>query len=346
MANKNLIGLTKNFEEMVVHEKYLHGLVPEDFASGMIALAEVFHTIYTGMISEPQLYAMKSSDDSKGLAKTMNFLFLLAQTGVINNTSLEVEGKMLAPILKDARVTKPEMYLRIFESMGFEAVGLDKKIAESENIIINFPDNRNLLTALKAMVDAAGAFSRIDPNGCNSYLALLDYRILENYPAIKPKPTIEYALTKVKSEISERVEVFYHFIKPLAKCAVKGDPLSSWTATFTLKSTKKVIMSLRFSMESYSVKLNLANLGKYAELINGLTQKRINEIKDGGWASRCESSCNPNCGKPYEFEWDGVSYSKCIGGSFYFDNPDAHDSELLLGLLKKEIECQKGERHV
>ena len=343
MANKNLIGLTKNFEGMVVHEKYLYGLTPEEFTSGMIALGEMFHTIYAGMINEPQLYAMKSSDDSKGLAKTMNFLFLLAQTGAISNASLEVEGKMLAPILKEARVTKSEMYFRIFEPMGFEIVGLEKKIAESENIIINFPDNKYLLSVLKAMVNDVGAFSKIQPNDVNSYLALLDHRVLENYPAVKPKLTIEYALTKAKCETSERVEAFYHFIKPLAKYAIKGDPLLyGWTATFTLKSTKKVIMSLRFSLESYTVKLNLANLGRYTELINRFPEKLIKEIKDGGWASRCESICNPNCGKPYEFELDGVSHSKCIGGSFVFDNPDAHDSELLFGLLKRELEYVVG----
>ena len=72
------------------------------------------------------------------------------------------------------------------------------------------------------MADAVGMFSGINPNQGNIYFELLDHRVLENYPATEPKLTMEYILSKLKNESRDVAEMFYEFIKPLAKCEIKG----------------------------------------------------------------------------------------------------------------------------
>ena len=334
-AQKNLIGFTKNFEEISIHKDYLNGLTHEEFVSGLDSLASVFGALYAGMINEPQLYAMKDSADAKGLIKNMNFLFLLAQESVLNGSYLEADGKALAAALKSAKVTKPEMYFHIWGLMGFITSGLGKKIETSERITVEFPDSNYLLPALKALADAVGMFSDTSPNRGNTYFELLDCRVLENYPAVEPKTTMAYVLSKLSDKSRSIAEKFDNFISPVAKCEIKGDIGWYWTPTYTLKSTKKVIMSLKLDVEGHDVKLNLANVGKYTELLNGLSEKAMSEVKDGGWDC---GDCNPKCESAFSFDLGGKAYRKCRCGSFIFTEPNEADSELLLGLLKRELE--------
>ena len=50
-VKRKLAGLSKNFEGLNVHKKYLNGLEIEEFRSGMDALAQALGTLYTGMIN-------------------------------------------------------------------------------------------------------------------------------------------------------------------------------------------------------------------------------------------------------------------------------------------------------
>lgn len=338
-ASKNLMGLHGNFEEMVIHENYLCGITQDEFIGGMDDLVNLFKTIYTGMMNEPQFYMMKNSDDSKGLDKHMNFLFHLIQKGDLNNNnSLEVNGIDLAPALKEAKVTKPEVYFPILESLGFTVTGLSRKIEFSENIIVEYSDSQYLLIVLKVLVGAISMFTKNKPHKQSSiYFELLDHRVLSHYPATEPKTTMAYVLSKLNGESREVVEMFYKFVEPLAKCHIKGSLEHYWTPTFTLKSTKRVIMSFRLTFDRYDIKLNLANLSQYTSLLDHFPMKIIAEIKDNGWECSDEG-CNPKCAGAFSFDLDGKSYKKCRGGSFVFHAPDKNEAELLLKLLEAEIE--------
>ena len=337
-ASKNLAGIYNNFDNMTVHANYLYGLSLEEFASGMDELAQMFKSIYTGMINEPQLYAMKNGDDHKDLEKNMNFLMQLAQKGNLNNEFIEVDGKILASALKEAKVTKPETYFKILELLGFMVSGLGKKIDTSDRIIVEYPDHHYLLTALKSMADAIGMFSKSKPHKQSSiHFELLDYRVLNNYPATEPKTTMEYLLSKLKGESGAVTEMLYEFVEPLTTCNIKGGIGHYWTPTFTLKSTKRVIMSLKITLDNHDVKLNLSNLSKYTEILDNFPAKIINEITDNGWGCN-GSGCNPNCAGAFSFYLNGKSYNKCRGGSFVFRAPNKNEADLLLKLLKREIE--------
>ena len=287
------------------------------------------------MISEPKIYAIKNDNDIKGFVKNMNFLLLLAQKGVLSSDFLEIDGAVFASALKMAKVTKPEMYFQILESVGFISTGIGKKIEISENITVEFPDNKFIFPALKAIADAVGMFSKINPNRGSYYFNLLDCRVLESYPAAAPKDTMEYIISKLKSESRDVAEMFYNFIEPFAKCEIKGDIGWYWTPTFTLKSTKRVIMSLKLTLNSHDIKLNLANIGKYTDFLDGFPATMVSAITDNGW--EC-SNCNIKCKGAFAFALNGVSYRKCRCSCFGFTEPDKNDSALLLELLKKEIE--------
>jgi len=337
-ANKNLRGTEKNFENMTVHNSYLYGLTLEEFTSGICELSKIFISIYTGMINEPHSYAMKNDDDGKGLEKNMNFLFTLSQVGGLNNDSIEANGMALATALKEAKVTKPETYFQILEQLGFIITGLGKKIEASEKITIEYPDNHYIFTALKSMTDAISMFTKNKPHKqCNVYFELLDHRVLINYPATEPAITMEYIMPRLTKESRDVVQTLCGIVEPLAKCNIKGGFGHYWTPTFTLKSTKRVIMSIKLTLDNHDVKLNLANLGKYTEMLDDFPAKIINEITGGGWGCG-GSGCNPSCAGAFKFDLYGKSYAKCRGGSFVFHAPDKSETELLIRLLKKEID--------
>jgi len=282
-AEKNLAGLTSEFDDLNVHKNYLTGIKKDELQSGLEALAGCFKSIYSGMIKKPQGYGMKDESDVKGLVKNMNFIFLAGRTGTLNKGALDINGNAFAAALKEAKVTKPERYFQILEPLGFTITGLENKIETSEKINVNYPDNKHLLAALKIMADAVAAFLKANSNIGNYYFEMLDHRVLENVPAIEPKPSVEFILSKLKKAGRETVTVFYEFINPMAKCGIKGSIGWYWTVTFTLKSTKKVIMSFKLNLDSHEVKLNLANIGKYIGYVEKLPAKMIEEIKTNGW---------------------------------------------------------------
>ena len=341
-ASKNLMGLHENLEEMTVHENYLYELTQKEFVSGMSELVNIFKGLYTGMLSEPQLYMMKNGEDTHGLEKNMNFLLQLAQRGSLNNHFLEANGPILASALKKAKVTKPMMYFQVLELLGFTVTGLEKKMEISEKITIEYPDNHDLLPVLKSMADAIGMFTKNKPHKQSSvYFELLDHRVLNHYPATEPVTTMEYLMSKLNSESREVVEMFYGVIEPLTKCNIKGSFGHYWTPTFTLRSPKRVMMSLKLTLDNHDVKLNLANLGKYTEILADFPTEIINEIIDNGWG--CEGDgCNPKCAGAFTFDLNGKSYKKCRGGSFVFYAPDKNKAALLIRLLEREIEMAVG----
>ena len=336
-AEKNLVFLNDKSDKMLVHKNYLYRLAQEEFASGMDTLNNVFKAMYIGMTENPHSYAMKAGDDAKGFMRNMNFLFQLVRNGSLEEGTIKVNGRVLAPALKEAKVTKPESVFRIYEPLGFKFTGLENKIEKSE-ISVEFPDDGKLLVALKAMAEAISMFSKSKPHHLiNVYFETLDERVLKDYPAAEPKTTMEYIVSKLKGESREVVEAFYKFIEPFAKCSVSGSALWYWTPTFTLKSLKRVILSFKLDLENHDVKLNLANLGKYVYLIDGFPAKLKKEITNNGWEC-AGADCNPKCAGGFAFELDGKAYKKCRCGSFVFHSPDKGESELLLGLLKKELE--------
>ncbi len=165
-------------------------------------------------VHENYLNGLEADDFISGL-DSLSATFKALYTGMIN------EPQMYAT--KDAKVTKPEIYFQILESLGFSVTGLGEKIEKSEIITVEFPDNTYLIAALKAMVEAVSAISKTTPNRGNSYFELLENRVLENYPAIEPKSTMDYVLSKLKSKNREIVGMFCEFIKPFARCNIKGD---------------------------------------------------------------------------------------------------------------------------
>ena len=336
-AQRNLIALTKTFGDITVHEKYLsrYDLTTAQLAEGFTAASEILAKLYTSMIADPKTYAMKGADDDKGLIKNTNFLYFLAKTGELKHNALEISGSALAQALKETKVTKPESYLNIFESLGFNFTGMDKKIESSGTITTTCNLSRYLLPALKAMVDAIDEFEQMTYNRGSHYFEMLDCRVLSCYPAVEPQLTMPYILSKLDEETREITSRLDNFLAPNAKRAIKGGIGWYWTVTYTSKKTKKVIASLKLDIQSHDVKLNLANIGKYTEQVSLLPKTMIAQITSNGWDC---GKCNPKCDGAFEFILADSSYSKCRCGSFVFAKPTADDTSYFLELLKSELD--------
>jgi hypothetical protein len=331
----NIKGLIEDYSMIKIHKKYLYGLEENDFKSGFGDLVKTFKTLYSSMRENPIIYAMKDEDDVKGFVKNMNFLLLLAHKSFINNNfTLSVKGNELALALKDAKITKPEIYFDIIHKIGFTTIGLSKKLSDSEDIIVEFPDNNRLIVALKAMADSICGFSTINSNQGSTYFKNLDYRVLENETPTEPKLTMEYIIYSLKDNRKEVVSILNSFISKYAKHSIKGDTYYNWTATYTYLANKKVIISIKSSVENCSIKLNLHHLGQYVDYLHEIPEKMVEEIKTNGWDC---GSCNEKCEGGIKFEIDGATYKKCRCGSFVFNNPTVDTVKYGIKLLEMEM---------
>lgn len=344
-AERNIACLTKDFSNISVDESYLQGLSKEDFISGMNGLSQIFMAMYVGMNKTPSQYAMKNNDDVKGLVKNMNFVFLMAKIGVLNrHLELEIDGRSFASALKESRVTKPEIYFNVFEQLGFIATGLSNKIETSDIIKIEYPDNRFVLPALKAMTkginearsNVSSIAQGIYVNQGNEHFEFLDPRVIQKYPS-DMSLTIDYLLDNMDDDRRYLLMEVYELLKDHTKIKLEGSNHHNWKGTFSLKANKRVLVTFHYRWDHFDVKLNLANLGDYVEETSSFPKTMIDEMINGGW--EC-GVCNPNCAKPFEFTLGGVHYKKCHCGSFIFSNPDKASSKMLLGLLKRELEIE------
>jgi len=353
IAANYLKNLVDQPERINVCKSYLRGLEENEFHSGFCELLSTVRMIYSDIVSDPKDFDMllkrnsvpdaKNTDYTQSHASFLrvpNLLFLIGYLGELQlDLTVTVHGKLLLSGAKELKITKVQSLLKKLMDYGFEADGISKTLHPDDVISIGFPQNRFLMPALKSMSEAMAAINKNDLRKAKDLFYMMNYLILENDKPKAPKLTVDYIYHALDEDKKKIAKTSNDFIVKYARPTVRmgGFSRNDWSCVYNLNTSKKVIMSLNIVQENLSVKLNLANINRYADSLNQYPEKIREAIKASGW--EC-GRCRGNCAGPFSFDLEGRTYNKCRCGSFVFDNINENMVRYCIELLEKEIQAE------
>jgi hypothetical protein len=247
-------------------------------------------------------------------------------------------GKLLAAA-KELKITSIPALLSKLIDYGFTIEGLKKSVKETDIINVSYPDNRYLITALKAMSEAMLTLNKGDLKKNKNYFYMLHSGLLENEKVKNPKLTLEHLSRTLDGNKQGIASALDTAIADKSKKTVKmgGFMRNDWGCVYTGNVGKKVLMSLNTVQDKLDAKLNLQNIGKYIDAVDGYPDNIRETIKTSGW--EC-GHCHGTCPGPFSFTMDGKEYNKCRCGAFLFQNITSDEVPYCVDMLKKELACQ------
>ncbi len=350
IAANYLKNIVDQPDRIIVNKAFLHGLEEDEFQSGFCELLSTVRSLYSDIASNPKEFDMLLRENTVPNAKNAdytqsnisflrvpNLLFLIGFYGELQpDMSVIIAGDKLSGGAKVLKITKLQALMNKLTDYGFEADGISKTLQADDMISIGFPQNRFLMPALKSMSEAMAAIIKNDLRKEKDFFYMMDYRILENEKAKAPKLTVDYLYHALDEDKMRIAEIFNDFIVKYAKPAVRkgGFSRNDWSCVYTLQANKKVILSLNVEQENLSVKLNLANINRYADSLKNYPEEIRKTVKTSGW--EC-GHCHDSCAGPFSFTYEGRAYNKCRCGSFVFDHINNDTVQYCIELLEKEI---------
>ena len=351
IAANYLKNLMDEPETLNVHPRFLFGLEKEEFITGFKALHSLIQKLYTDIGDNPATFNMmlKESDDADAKnadytnsnASFLRVPNLLIIVGVFSrleaDLNLVIDGGILVTEAKVLKITGIPGLLTKLKDYGFEISDFGKIPKAGEVLCVSYPDNRFMLVALKAMSEALLEVSNGNlKNYCNAYFFKMHPGLLENEVVKEPQLTIDHIYHVLDPVRRLYAKMFHETVSDIAKYKIRmgGIMRNDWSAIYTNKKTKRVLMSLQVNQDSFGIKLNLQNIGKYINLVAEMPEQIINAVCNNGWDC---GNCNPRCSGGFAFEFAGTAHNKCHCGAFVFHNLTDETAENCRRLLLEEI---------
>lgn len=347
---KNVIDDPKTLK---IHSSFLGGADIEQFTQGFLTLLATVRVIYADIIRDPASFGMllkeKIEDDPKNpdytnsnasFVRVPNLLLMLGAKGVLQpDVSLSLDGAELIAAAKELKVTSMPFLLAKLKDYGFDINGLGKTIKAGDIINVSFPDERYLITALKAMADALMIMNNGVLGKSKNYFYMLHYGMLDNEKVKAPKLDFNLINRTLDTEKQKCASQLDDYIRPFTKPDVRmgGFMRNDWSCTYTGSKDKKVVMTIHVNQDKLSAKLNLKHIGEYICQADIYPEHIRETIRKNGF--EC-GHCNEKCAGGFPFTMDGKAYNKCRCGSFYFHDPHAEDLPYLKELLERELSFQ------
>ena len=354
IAANYLKNLVDQPTRLNVCRSYLHGLGEDEFQSGFSELLSTVRMIYSDIASDPKDFDMplkqntvpdaKNTDYTQSHASFLrvpNLLFLIGYLGELQpDLTVVIPGDKLLSGAKELKITRIQTLMNKLADYGFETHGMSKTLKQDDLVSVGFPQNRFLMPALKSMSEAMSAINKNDLRKSKDLFYMMNYRMLENEKPKAPKLTVECLYHALDEDRRKVAEIFNDFIVKYAKPTVRmgGFSRNDWSCVYSLNKSNRVIMSLNIVQENLSVKLNLANISRYADSLEQYPEEIRHAIMTGGWDC---GHCRGNCAGPFSFTYEGKDYNKCRCGSFVFGHINKDTACYCIDLLEKEIRAEK-----
>lgn len=350
IAGNYLKNVMNEPQTMRVHPAFLHGIDRKQFQEGFLALLRLVRSLYTDIAKDPSSFGMllkenverdaKNTDYTNSNAsfiRVPNLLLLLGARGALQpDKSLELDGEKLLAAAKELKISSlPFLLLKLCE-YGFRTSGYAKTIKDSDRIHFSYPDNPNLVVALKAMADAQMFLNKGDFKKPKNYFYMLHSGLLEDEAVKTPKLTVESIYHVLGSEKREAAAALHEMVAESSKPAIRmgGFMRNDWSCVYTGNKSKKVIMSLQVCQDKLSAKLNLQHIGKYINKVMDYPEHIRETIRTNGWDCGC---CREGCAGGFVFEMDSRTYNKCRCGAFLFADISGDEIPYCKELLKQEL---------
>lgn len=295
--------------EFPIHDVYTTTCTKEELKRGFVELYEIFTRCYEDILTDPvdmllpaydmneygyfSKEARTSREESYKYAKVF---YALGYSGELKpNGELFIPSNKLKEQCKALKITNIGAFLNKLGNYGFTADGLvNGKIKSNTDIIISYPDNRNVITALHVLAVKANITDRF------ADFCRLNYKLLESdWSMIEYGNGVDYVSDVLTSEQDREAAQLIH------DALIKRNyfyNFQSWNEGPQIRYYKKESDMKRntnasFWLASMDTELRLyfriANMDKAIEFIKSCPESVINNflVSDSGCANRLSGKC-------------------------------------------------------
>jgi hypothetical protein len=179
--------------------------------------------------------------------------------------------------------------------------------------------------------------SPLNTNGeepCKFVFEIEQKPMLENVAIYAPDSNITTAKKFISLAKMHNLKAEIKYIKPYA---IDLNINKGYKCVFT--KAKRVIFTLEFSRNSFSVKANLYDIDKYKDSIS-LSNNIILEMQNCAWdcAWYKGGTCSDKCRRGIPLTLNGKTEYKCIGGAFTFRNLTDDEWLQVAELIERELD--------
>ena len=356
IARNYLKKLPTQTETFNVHSMYLQGLTEDEFKNGYTALIEFLRDLYTDIVNNPVDFGMPLIEIPEGerpnsnctkshvaLASIPRLLLAIGNAGTLETDMIiYLNGWELMKMAKQLQISNVAALLKLFADYGFEITGVSKKISDTDEIRIGYPDCRTLTAALKSICEAQNKIGEIWYKGVEYFYMMMPQLIESETPKIKFGVTDMFHF--LSDDSHEIAKILHDFAMNHSRCKVLtnfsgGNSHNIWSCIYTGKKTKKKIMMLKTRDDSLSAKLYLENINRYTDEIMQMPEHIRKQL--------CNPPCNraqwclSRCVGGFEFEMEGIAYKICRVDGFWFRNLPTGDLPYVTKLLALEMKREE-----
>lgn len=306
LRQKELIAYPNEFS---IHDAYTAAYTQEELKSGFGELHEIFTRCYEDILTDPadmllptydmneygyfSKEARMSREESYKYAKVF---YVLGYSGELkSNGELRIQADKLKEQCKALKITNIGAFLNKLGNYGFTAEGLvNGKIKSNTDIIISYPDNRNVITALHVLAVKANNTDRF------SDFCRLNYKLLESdWSTIEYGNGVDYVSDILSSEQDRETAQLIHdeLIKRNFFYNFQGWNEGPQIRYYKKEGDMKRNTNASFWLASMDTELKLyfriANMGKVVEYIKNCPENVINNflVSDSGCANKLSGKC-------------------------------------------------------
>lgn len=295
--------------EFPIHDVYTTTCTREELKSGLGELREIFTRCYEDILTDPadmllptydmneygyfSKEARMSREESYKYAKV---LYVLGYSGELNsNGELCTPADKLKEQCKALKITNIGAFLNKLGNYGFTAEGLvNGKIKNNIDIIISYPDNKNVITALYVLSVKANNTDRFND------FCRLNYKLLESdWSTIEYGNGVDYVSDILSSEQNRETAQLIH--DELIKRNYfynfhdwnEGPQIRYYKKEGDLKRNANASFWLASMDTELRLYFRIANMEKAVEYIKNCLESVINNfsVSDSGCANRLSGKC-------------------------------------------------------
>lgn len=306
LRQKELIAYPNEFP---IHDVYTTTCTKEELKRGFGEMYEIFTRCYEDILTDPvdmllpaynmneygyfSKEARTSREESYKYAKVF---YALGYSGELKpNGELFIPSDKLKEQCKALKITNIGAFLNKLGNYGFTADGLvNGKIKSNTDIIISYPDNRNVITALHVLAVKANITDRF------ADFCRLNYKLLESdWSTIEYGNGVDYvsdiltseqdreAAQLIHDELIKR-NYYYNF-----QCWNEGPQIRYYKKEGDLKRNANASFWLASMDTELRLYFRIANMDKAIEYIKNCPESVINIFlaSDSGCANRLSGKC-------------------------------------------------------
>jgi len=340
-----------------INDSLRNGFENTEIIDGVKELRLILHLIADNVIRDAETGGKLATTEKPAndfhltfpeLTSPFFMLFCIGLCGEFPSGSSEymtIDGAKLFDAFKKSRGKNHNQYLLFLSELGFEfsadIAAKTFKLNKTDAIEVRYPDSPSALVGLKALTEATVQLSAQIHKAQKAY-AIQPIFMRCDYHALTLPKKFGFDIRDCAASLSDErrdfcIKTHDMMLENGCKCET-AYKMNDFIFTYTSKTAKKVVASLRFGFRGEYIKINSKRIDEDTAFLADAPPNISQAIKGGYNCAKGKdpNACNPKC-EYVRFYYDSVEYTKCRHLNFNLPFDTAEDREYVKTWLIHEL---------